>query len=108
MPNESVGLVITGPYELLANCLYVTLYLILPVILTVNHKSPLFLSLATIPLIIFCKGNLSNITFLDVKAILLLCIASEVTFNPAALYALWYVHGSRTNLPVATSQKKFI
>lgn len=60
IPNDSNELVVTGSYELLAVCLYVTLHLILPVLLTVNHMSPFFLSIATIPVLISCKGNCNN------------------------------------------------
>ena len=66
-----IGLVI----EIFVVFMYIVTIIVLPAILEVNKLNSRLLSIPTLPLFLFCRAP-----------------DKTITFNPAAVYALWYVN----------------
>ena len=76
--NWMFGWIYALSLESLLICIYICIVIALPVMLELNKISPLLLSLPIIPLMFFMLPDQGS------------------TFNPAAIYALWYANGGKT------------
>ena len=71
--------------EIFVVFLYIVTIIVLPAILEVNKLNSRLLSIPTLPLMLFCRAP-----------------DKTITFNPAAIYALWYVNRNIYNSTTGT------